>query len=459
MRGIRDAVRERVRAGGLTAAVVSVAALAMAVPALATLTGSSFESTDGNLLVDISGGKDWSNAPNLKVGLDKPTGQQDDSFGQGTKEDSPVPTVVSGSIPNNKSDLTRLYVSDENVGARHFLYLGWERVQEPNGTTNMDFEFNQSRTLSSNGVTPVRTGGDVLIKYDLSQGGTVPSFGFHRWVTTGVASQVCQASNTVPCWGKVQPLTGFADGSINTASFIDPIAPNNPRTLSPRTFGEAAIDLTASNILPPGTCAGFGRAYLKSRASDSFTAEVKDFISPIPVNINNCGTVNIHKVDDAGNALAGAAFTLYTDNAPVGGARGSEDTATSLTCTTNASGDCSIANVPIGRYWVVETTVPANHARAADQNVSIASGGQVVGLTFTDPRLHRMIVLVCHEGTDTLTAGSATLSGTTKPTITGVPSALAAKGVTQADLCGLGGAQFGGLAHGTFGPGVLIPAH
>jgi hypothetical protein len=447
------------RFGGLVTLAALAGALAIAVPAVATLTGSSFESTDGNLQVDLAGGKDWANAPNLKVGLDKPTGQQDDSFGQGTKEDSPVPTVVTGSIPNNKSDLTRFYVSDENVGARHFLYLAWERVQEPNGTTNMDFEFNQSRSLSSNGVTPARTAGDVLIKYDLSQGGTVPTFGIHRWVTTGTASQVCQASNTVPCWGKVQPLTGFADGAINMAAVIDPIAPSNPRTLSARTFGEAAIDLTGSNILPPGTCAGFGRAYLKSRASDAFTAEVKDFIAPIPVNINNCGTVNIHKQDDVGNALAGAGFTLYTDNSPLGGTRGTEDTATSFTCTTGSTGDCSIANVPIGRYWVVETTVPANHSKAPDQNVSIQSGGQVVGLTFSDPRLHRVLAFVCHEGTNTLHGSSVTLGGVTKPTITAVPPALAAKGVTEADLCGLGGAQFGGLAHGVFAPSVTIPAH
>ena len=444
---------------GAVLAVCMAAALAVALPVAANLTGSSFESTDGNVQVDVSGNKDWSNAPNLKTALDKPTGQQDDSFGQGTKEDSPVPTVVTGSIPNNKSDLTRFYVSDENVGARHFLYLAWERVQEPNGTTNMDFEFNQSRTLSSNGVTPIRTAGDVLIKYDLSQGGTVPTLGIHRWVTTGTASQVCQANNSVPCWGKVQPLTGFADGAINAAPVIDPIAPNAPRSLSTRTFGEAAIDLTGSNILPPGTCAGFGRAYLKSRASDSFTAELKDFIAPIPVDINNCGTVRIHKTDDVGNALAGAGFTLYRDNSPVGGTRGSEDTATSLTCTTDAAGDCSIANVPIGNYWVVETTVPANHAKAPDQTTAITSGGQVVSLTFRDPRLHRLIVVTCHEGTNTLVGSSVTLNGTTKSSISAVPSGLVAKGVTQADLCGLGGAQFGGLGHGTFGPSVTIAGH
>lgn len=444
---------------GVALAACMVAGLAVVLPAAGNLTGSSLESTDGNLQVDVSGNKDWASAPNLKVALDKPTGQTDDSFGQGTKEDTAVPTVVDGSIPNNKSDLTRFYVSDENAGARHFLYLAWERVQEPTGTTNMDFEFNQSRALSSNGVTPVRTAGDILIKYDLSQGGTIPTLGIHRWVTTGTASQVCQASNTVPCWGKVQPLTGFADGSINSAPVIDPIAPDAPRTLSTRTFGEAAIDLTGSNILPPGTCAGFGRAYLKSRASDSFTAELKDFIAPIPVNINNCGTVRIHKTDDAGNALSGAGFTLYKDNSPVGGTRGSEDTATSFTCTTDGSGDCSIANVPIGSYWVVETTVPANHARAADQATAITGGGQTVSLTFVDPRLHRVIVLTCHDGTNTLLGSSVTLGGATRSSISAVPSSLAAKGVTEADLCGLGGAQFGGLGHGTFGASVAIAPH
>ena len=38
----------------------------------------------------------------------------------------------------------------------------------------MDFEFNQVERRTGNGVTPVRTAGDLLIQYDLSQGGTNP---------------------------------------------------------------------------------------------------------------------------------------------------------------------------------------------------------------------------------------------------------------------------------------------
>ena len=81
----------------------------------------------------------------------------------------------------------------------------------------MDFEFNKSETLSANGVTPVRSAGDLLIQYDLTQGGTNPQLFLSTWVTTGPGSQ-CEASNSTPCWGERDNLTaqGLATGSINT---------------------------------------------------------------------------------------------------------------------------------------------------------------------------------------------------------------------------------------------------
>jgi hypothetical protein len=51
-----------------------------------------------------------------------------------------------------------------------------------------------------------------------------------------------------------------------------------------------------AGVFPPGTCAGFGSAFLKSRSSASFPAEVKDFVAPQPVNISNCGRIIIRKV-------------------------------------------------------------------------------------------------------------------------------------------------------------------
>ncbi|HET7423608.1 MAG TPA: SpaA isopeptide-forming pilin-related protein, partial [Gemmatimonadales bacterium] len=269
-------------------------------------TGTALE-IDGNLTDEpdnggANDGNDWASLPDslfkctgnpaTSVGCaaDRPTGRTDNSFGQGTKEDTQVPKVVSGSIPNNKSDLLRFYVSRERFGSTDFLYLAWSRVQEPSGTTNMDFELNQSKTLSSNHVTPVRTAGDILVRYDLAQGGTVPVLGFHRWITSGPASN-CEASNALPCWDKFHALNTDVKGAINSGTIPEPIAGGN---LSPRTFGEASIDLPASGIFQTGVCANFASAYLKSRSSASFGSELKDFIAPITANITNCAPVTLN---------------------------------------------------------------------------------------------------------------------------------------------------------------------
>src|SRR6266568_3803321 len=111
--------------------------------ALANLTGSTFEGSDGNLVVDTVGNTDWANAPNRVVGLDQAGGPSDNSFGQGTKEDDPSATVVTGSIPPNKNDLTRFYIGSEFVSNSNYLYLAWERLVNI-GAANMDLEINQN---------------------------------------------------------------------------------------------------------------------------------------------------------------------------------------------------------------------------------------------------------------------------------------------------------------------------
>ena len=73
-------------------------------------------------------------------------------MGQGAKEDDPAPTVVNGSIPPSKDDLSRFYVNQEKADGNDFLYLAWERSNLL-GSAHMDFEFNQDSTLSANGVT------------------------------------------------------------------------------------------------------------------------------------------------------------------------------------------------------------------------------------------------------------------------------------------------------------------
>jgi hypothetical protein len=335
-----------------------------------SLPGSDFEiDTDANLKVDDAAPSiDWASVPQGGSAIgsevrqsDKPTGQTDDSFGQGTKEDTAVPTVIDGSIPNNKSDLVTFGVTLEENASGRFMHMYWHRVQEPTGTTNMDFEFNQSSTNSGNGVTPVRTAGDLLIQYDLAQGGTNPQLFLSEWVTIGNKS-LCEAANSTPCWGDRINLTaaGDATGSINTSS-IPAAESDGLGDISPRTFGEATVDFDA--LAGDDPCVGFGSAYLKSRASDSFTAALKDFIAPTALNIDQCGALEITKTrkhaagGSGAQPHAGVEFTVTGGDLPAAGTK----------VTTNAQGKACLSGLTLATYTVTET-VPSGYVSDAANN-------------------------------------------------------------------------------------------
>jgi hypothetical protein len=219
---------------------------------------------------------------------------------------------VSGSIPPQKSDLTRFYEASEFANGSNFLYLAWERTNSL-GSANMDFEINQAATpgLGTPGAHTInRTAGDLLVTFDFTNGGGRPTLGLLTWVTSGPTSQ-CFSSNSLPCWGNhVNLNSSNSIGAVNNLDAVsDPIAPNAPRSLAALTFGEAAINLTAAGVFPTGTCEALGSAFLKSRASASFGAEVKDFVAPVNVNISNCGTIIIHKVTENGDGTFGYTTT------------------------------------------------------------------------------------------------------------------------------------------------------
>ena len=151
--------------------------------------------------------------------------------------------------------------------------------------------------------------------------------------------------------------TGGATGGLTTAL----------GSQDPFTFGEAAISFEA---LFGSGCGTFGSAYLKSRSSDSFTAEIKDFIAPEKVQISNCPsaltttatasvTVGSPISDtahlDVGTVAAGGTITfhLYSDE----GCLNEVNTGLSPV-DVNGSGDYNSGNytpaLPGTFYWTAE---------------------------------------------------------------------------------------------------------
>ncbi|HST48031.1 prealbumin-like fold domain-containing protein [Jatrophihabitans sp.] len=405
----------------------------VATTASANLAGTTFEGNDGNMVVNTAGNTDWANVAGVSTGVDKPSGSTDNSFGQGTKEDNAAVTVVTGSIPPNKNDLSRFYVASSLGANNHnYLYLAWERLVNI-GNANLDFEINQKTTtgFTSSTTGPVtlnRTAGDLLVTYDFGGSGT-PTLGLNFWLTAAAGNTAgqCFSANALPCWGKHINLSGaVSEGAVNTVSIVDPLQAGSP-TLGVGLFGEASIDLTAANVFPAGICEAFGSAFVKSRSSSSFTAEIKDFIAPIPVNISNCGRIVIHKVTENGDSSFGytttgltpATFSLSNggtrtyDPVPVGSYSVTENltaaqvsdgwTLKNLQCTATGSGTSATpsgatVNITMGAVGLVECTYTNNRTFHPTIATLLSASTAKVGDSITD--------------SSTLSGASSTAGGT-----------------------------------------------
>ncbi|GAB3269764.1 hypothetical protein GCM10027449_04170 [Sinomonas notoginsengisoli] len=326
----------RTRWGALLGVGVLVFATAGPISA-ATLPGTNFDAGNGSLAA-TSPEVDWT-TPAFGVSCSDSTfksfcrddlaaGKNDNAFGNGTKEDDFTPSVVSGAIPPNKSDLTRFFAkvkteTNPTTGkSADFAYLAWERQNNPSGTTNMDFELNQSKLVDANGI-PVRTNGDILMDFHLANGGTSPTIIWYPWNAT---SGTCQSAAAPPCWGigtQIANSSGQIDNfqaSVNTKTgqasdpFVGTVLTTAPGVLDPFTFGETAVNLEGAGIIKADSCVTLNNAYVKSRSSDSFTSEVKDFILPINLGFQKCGSITIAKksIGDVGTFNYTTASTATT---------------------------------------------------------------------------------------------------------------------------------------------------
>jgi hypothetical protein len=353
-----------------------------------------------NLKVDgASPCLDWGNVGDSKQ-PDNTTGNNDNAFGQGTSENDAVPTIVNDSIPPNKSDLLNFGVYEERTATKTYVALYWARINNPSGTTNMDFELNQNscdpskpaattppgNICSSNGVTPARLSGDRLVIYNLSSGGTVVDILEREW--NGSA------------WVNEQTLstTGKAIGSINYDALTTAADNDGLGVLDSLTFGEVVVDFQAL-LGSNQTCGSFGSVYLKSRSSDSFSAEIKDFVTPKPVTLTNCTAISTTATQSVtvGNSISDTA-TLTNANSPTGFAVFkvySDATCTTLVTTINGSNwsgsngtytsTATYSSPAVGTYyWIASYAGDANNSAAAG---ACGDSGETSTVTKANPSI------------------------------------------------------------------------
>jgi len=438
------------------------------------LVGNSKFEIDGNAKPFTAGNKEWQTVigtAGFTFARDLAKDANDESFGQGAKEDSLQPQIVNGSIPPNKNDFTRFYVYTEVNATDGHLYFAfaWFRTNDT-GTSNQDVELNRVPPTEEGVGTPQhrlvthRSAGDVLITFDThANNPALVDIGLAIWGSPS-GTRGCIASNTAPCWlgekvgSQFKPidLGTFAEGAVNGGDIDDVTqtsAGGTGGTIGARRFGEANVDLTAAGVVDPNKCAALSSAFLKSRSSDSFSAELKDYVPPIPLNLGNC-TINLNKTDDTGTALAGATFGLYLDAnndgiCPDSDAVGTEKTtanevkagtpATHVQCTTNAAGTCATAmSVELfDKYCVYELSPPTGGGYAASKQgypveLTAANRNVTVSSTIVNPRLFKIITFVCRQSDKTLYSSKITVDGTT---ISSLGTGALPAGLSESVLC------------------------
>jgi Prealbumin-like fold domain len=388
-------VRRRWLFGITTTAMVTFIAL-FVTSALGVLPGSpsNFEADDGDMIVTTAGNNDWASVAFTRVD-DAESVTTDDSFQPGQKQDTTCP-VVEGHKNPPKDDFTDAAEFSETNATTGDVYLYGATIRvAPNGNASENVELNQGTNGTCPGSTLLaRAAGDKLIAIDYVSGG--PDFNVLTWVTSGT----CFVSNDLPpCWGPPVALNpADTEGAVN-ASAIPAGAATNPingAALEAGQFAEFGVNLTATGIIPRGSCKSFTQTVFQSRSSgSSFVSTVKD-ITISHRNINVCPNLIVRKVGSDGGSQAGAVFTLYSGSGTGGPVVG--------TCTINADGNCvndaagsafppSFANLSPGTYTLDETTVPSGYLKdpSMPQTFTLAAG-ETKTITATDIKLANVIV-------------------------------------------------------------------
>lgn len=228
-------------------------------------------------------------------------------------DDIPSWTWTGGSVPA-KDDITNSYsYAKKDSNGDLIIYVGVER-EDPSGSSHIDVEFYQN-AIGLNDLDPT-TGkcaaaggqctfsgtnkdGDILINMDFSKGGgfgTLTVRERHEGSKNNyddldtLTTEGCNADGTVCAVNN--------GGDINSASWFHLDNHGNPITsIPPNGFTEFGINVTK---LTGRTDLCFATFMVKTRSSQSFTAELKDFALTSFEQCVATVATQIHKGDPVG---------------------------------------------------------------------------------------------------------------------------------------------------------------
>src|SRR5882762_9738187 len=344
---------------------------------LAGITVGSFE-IDGNLIVDHlvppSEPIDWDSSPfpaALTTFTDG-TGSTDDIFGMGSKEnDQSTWTCTAGSAPPKDDLVKEISINGAppitgEIAFRFFpvsgvqkqlLYANWSRLSN-NGDAHIDYEFNQADPATNPASpscpqVPLRTPGDFLVSFDTQNGGAIINASAFAWNGTTFAPLSLGSRGIL--W----------DAAVNTVPSITGLTATGTNL-----FGELALNVSETIGTIP--CEKVLFVSMKTRASTSLSAELKDRTRVKPVNFT---VFNPASANASGSALgARVQDTLL-------GISQTLPTATPATCTQGVCSSQSGIGSTSNSNQVLNVAVPPPGGAVLKANVLSASSTSTVDST------------------------------------------------------------------------------
>jgi hypothetical protein len=268
----------------------------------------------------------------------------DDIFTNGSKFNDYVSSLrwFSSTAPDKNDINNALYHVARDASHNQWAFIGGDRLST-NGTSYIDFEFLQGTITENAGGTftgtPAsgkpngggRTQGDIIISMEYTNGGTKPLVYIYQWKLSGTtwSYQLATIANLDANAFAETNRTGAETGLLYTAF--------GSNTYAQYAFVEAGINITyvISQLNTGNVCAGLNiqTLWVKTKASASSTAALKDFMKPIPVNFQ----FGQSSITPAGPfCLNAAAVTLTAD--PSGGTFSGDGVSSSGQFTPSAAG-------------------------------------------------------------------------------------------------------------------------
>jgi hypothetical protein len=226
-----------------------------------------------------------------------PFNSSDDIFTEGSKFNSYIGDLkwFTNSAPDKNDINNALYHVARDGSNNQWAFIAGDRLST-NGTSYIDFEFLQGTVTKNAGGTftgtPLaskangggRTEGDMIVSMEYTNGGSKPLVYVYQWKLSGSkwSYQLATIANLSTNAFAETNRTGAETGLLYDAFGV------GNRTYAQYAFVEAGINVTylISQINAGNVCAGLSikTLWVKTKASASSTAALKDFMEPIPVN-------------------------------------------------------------------------------------------------------------------------------------------------------------------------------